>query len=79
MKVLCPGKGCQILIKEKSGLCENEDLLERLIQSTFQEKTDFLDQGSMLLLKNHYAAYYWQLQKDFLDYLDDSMPQDSLI
>ena len=38
-----------------------------------------LDEGSMLLLKNHYAACYWLLRKSFLDYLEDSISQDSLI
>ena len=32
----------------------------------------------MLLPKNHYAAWHWQLRKNFLDYLEDSMSQDSL-
>jgi hypothetical protein len=33
----------------------------------------------MLLLKNQYAACYWLLRKNFLEYLEDSMSQDSLI
>ena len=33
----------------------------------------------MLLLKKYYAAWYWLLRKNFLDYLEDSMSQDSLI
>ena len=47
--------------------------------STFQEKTDLLDEENMLLLKNHYVGCYWHLRKNFLDYLEDSMSQDSLI
>ena len=52
IKVLCLGKCFQILIKEKSGLNQDQVLQEQLIPSTFQEETDFLDEGSMLLLKN---------------------------
>ena len=79
MKVLCLGKCFQILIKEKSGLNQDQVLQEQLIPSTFQEETYFLDEGSMLLLKKHYAAFYWLLRKNLLDYLEDSMSQDSLI
>ena len=33
----------------------------------------------MLVLKNHYVGCYWHLRKTFLNYLEDSMSQDSLI
>ena len=33
----------------------------------------------MSILKRHYIACYWQLRKKFLDYLEVSMLQDSLI
>ena len=33
----------------------------------------------MLIFKRHFVAYYWQLRKNFLDYLDDSMSQDYMI
>ena len=59
--VLCLGKCCQILIKEKSGLNQDQILQEQLIPSTFQEETDFLDEGSMILLKIsmlHVTGYY---------------------
>ena len=59
MKVLCLGKCFQIFIKEKSGLNQDQVLQELLIPSTFQEETYFLDEGSMLLLKNHYVGCYW--------------------
>ena len=79
MKVLCIGKCFKILFKEKSGLNQDQVLQEQLIPSTIQEETDFLDEGSMLLLKNYYAACYWLLRKIFLDCLEDSTSQDSLI
>jgi uncharacterized membrane protein YpjA len=33
----------------------------------------------MAKLKEQYMACYWQMRKDFLDYLKDFMVQDSLI
>jgi hypothetical protein len=33
----------------------------------------------MSKLKEHYMASYWKMRKDFLDYLEDFMTQDSLI
>jgi hypothetical protein len=79
MKVLCLGKCFQHLIKERSGLRKNEDLPEHLIPSTFKEETELLDEESMLILKHHYVACYWQLRKNFLDYLEDYLSQDSVI
>jgi hypothetical protein len=46
---------------------------------TFKQETDLLDEERMSMLKRHYIACYWQLRKTFLDYLEDSMLQDSLI
>jgi hypothetical protein len=54
-----------LLIEEKSGLNQDQIIQEQLIPSTFQEGRDFSDEGSMLLLKNHYAACYWQLHENF--------------
>jgi hypothetical protein len=79
MKVLCLGKCFQILLKEKSGLNQDQIIPEQLIPSTFQEETDLLNEGNMLVLKNHYFGCYWHLRKTFLNYLEDSMSQDSLI
>ena len=79
LKVLCLGKCFQHLIKEKSGLCKNEDLPEHLIPSTFKEETDLLDEESMLILKHHYVSCYWQIRKNFLDYLEDYLSQESVI
>jgi hypothetical protein len=33
----------------------------------------------MSKLKEYYMANYWKMRKDFLDYLEDFMTQDSLI
>jgi hypothetical protein len=30
-------------------------------------------------IKRHYMTFYWKVCKDFLDYIEDSMSQDSLI
>jgi hypothetical protein len=79
IKVLCLEKCFQQLIKEKAGLDENEDIPDHFIPDTFKPETDLLDEDSMSILKCHYMASYWQLRKTFLDYLEDSMSQDSLI
>jgi hypothetical protein len=79
VKVLCLGKSFQISIREKYGLKENNDVTDQLIPSTFNEETDFLSGNNMDVLKRHYMKCYWEVRKDFLDYLDDSMSQDSLI
>ena len=79
IKVICLGKCFQHLIKDKSGISKNEDLPEHLIPSTFKEETDLLDEESMLILKHHYVTCYWQIRKNFLDYLEDYLSQDSVI
>jgi hypothetical protein len=30
-------------------------------------------------LKSHYMTFYWKVRKDFLDFIEDSMSQDTLI
>jgi hypothetical protein len=66
IKVLCLGECFKTLIKEKYGLDNDDvDVTELLILSTFDEETNFLG--------------YWQIRKDFLNYLDDFTTQDSLI
>jgi hypothetical protein len=79
IKVSCLGTCFQHSIKEKSGLDENEDITDHFIPNTFKQETDLLDEESMSILKRHYITCYWQLRKNFLDYLEDSMSQDSLI
>jgi hypothetical protein len=49
------------------------------IPDTFKQETDLLDEERMSMLKRHYMACYWKLRKNFLDNLEDSMSQDSLI
>ena len=68
-----------MLIKEKAGLDEQTDITKSLIPSTFEEETSFLDEDGMSKLKDHYMAYYRQMRKDFLDYLEDFVTQDLLI
>jgi hypothetical protein len=79
IKVLCLGRSFKLLIKEKAGLDEQTDVAKSLIPSTLEEETSFLDEDGMSKLKEHYMAYYWQMRKDFLDYLEDFVTQDSLI
>ena len=79
IKVLCLGRSFKLLIKEKAGLDEQTDIAKSLIPSTFEEETSFLDEDGMSKLKDHYMAYYRQMRKDFLDYLEDFVTQDSLI
>jgi hypothetical protein len=79
IKVLCLGKCFKILIKEKSGLDEHENVTEKLIQSTFEEETNLLNADGISILKGHHMTHYWQIRKEFLNYLEDFMTQDSLI
>jgi hypothetical protein len=51
----------------------------QLIPSTFEEETKFLSTESIETLRIHYMAHYWQIRKDFLNYLEDFTTQDSLI
>jgi hypothetical protein len=39
MKVICVGESFQVLIKEKHGLSEDEEIPEKLIPSVFKEET----------------------------------------
>jgi hypothetical protein len=79
IKVLYLGRSFKLLIKEKAGLDEQKDVAKSLIPSTFEEETSFLDEDGMSKLKEYYMASYWTIRKDFLDYLEDFMTQDSLI
>ena len=63
----------------KSGLDDDADVTEQLIPSTFEEETKFLSTESIETLRIHYMAHYWQIRKDFLNYLEDFTTQDSLI
>ena len=79
IKVLCLGRSFKLLIKEKAGRDEQTDVAKSLIPSTFEEETSFLDEDGMSKLKEYYMASYWKMRKDFLDYLEDFMTQESLI
>jgi hypothetical protein len=50
-----------------------------MIPTTFNEETEFLSDNNLNSLKRHYMTFYWKVRKDLLDYLEDSMPHDSLI
>jgi hypothetical protein len=79
IKVICLEKCFKTLIKEKSGLDDDADVTEQLIPSTFEEETHFLSTDNIETLRMHYMARYWQIRKDFLNYLEDFTTQDSLI
>jgi hypothetical protein len=67
----------KVLIKQKSGLSEYEEIPEKLISSTFTEETAMLDNEGLLMLKRTYVGYYWHLWKNLLGF-QKSMSQDSL-
>jgi hypothetical protein len=79
IKVICLGKCFKTLIKEKAGLDIHADVTEQLIPSTFEEETNLLNTDNIATLRMHYMARYWQIRKDFLNYLEDFATQDSLI
>jgi hypothetical protein len=67
------------LIKENHGLHEDDVIAEHMIPTAFNEETEFLSDSNTNSLKGHYMTFYWKVRKDFLDNLEDSMSQDSLI
>jgi hypothetical protein len=50
-----------------------------MIPTTFNEETEFFSDSNTNSLKRHYMTFYWKVSKDFLDYIEDSMSQDTLI
>jgi hypothetical protein len=78
IKMLCLGRSFKLLIKKKAGLDEHTDVAKTLIPSTFEEETSFLDEDGMSTLKEYYMASYWKMRKDFLDYLEVFVTQDSV-
>jgi hypothetical protein len=60
-------------------LSEHIEVLNKSIQSTFEEETNMLDSDPVLIFKRHYVTQHRQLRMEFLNYLDDSMTHDSLI
>jgi hypothetical protein len=77
--VFCLGKLFLNLIKENHGLHEGDFIAEHMIPTTFHDETDFLSDNNLNSLKSHYMKFYWRVHKDFLDYIKDSMSQDTLI
>jgi hypothetical protein len=61
------------------GLHEDDIIAEHMIPTTFHEETEFLNDSNLNSLKRHYMTLYWKVRKDFLDYIEDSMSQDTLI
>jgi hypothetical protein len=78
IKVLCLGKSLLNLIKENHGLHEDDVIAEHMIPTTFNEQTEFLSDNNTNSLKRHYMKF-WKVRKDFLNYIEDSMSQDTLI
>jgi hypothetical protein len=71
IKVICLGKCFKMLIKEKSGSDDDADVTEQFIPSTFEEEINFPSPENIETLRIHYMARYWQIRKDFLNYLED--------
>jgi hypothetical protein len=53
--------------------------LQKMIPTTFNVETEFLSDSNLNNLKRHYMTCYCKVQKDFLDYIEDSMSHESLI
>jgi hypothetical protein len=67
------------LIKDNHGLDEEDVIVEHIIPTTFNELTEFLSNSNLNSLKRHYMIFHWKVRKDFLDYIEDSMYQGTLI
>jgi hypothetical protein len=67
------------LIKENHGLNEDDVIAEHMIPTTFNEETEFLSDSNTNSLKRHYMTFYCKVRKDFLDHIEYSMSQYSLI
>jgi hypothetical protein len=79
VKILCLGNSFQISIREKSELKKMMMLQIKSIPTVFNEETDAVSGNNMDILKRHHMTCYWRARKDFLDYSEGSMSQDSLI
>ena len=79
MTVLSLRKCFRMLIKEKSSLSKDEGQLIHLIPTAFKEETSILEDEAILMLKQVYVSYNWQLRKKLLDLVEDLSSQDSLI
>jgi hypothetical protein len=79
IKTLCLGKCFKLLVKEKYGLGERDEVPEKLIPSTFSDENVFLESDNMVILNRHYTNCNLKLRKELLNYLEDLMTQDSWI
>jgi hypothetical protein len=73
IKTLCLGKCFKLVLKEIHGLGEHDNILIKLMPSTFSEENMFLVTDNILTLKRHYMKYYVHLRKELLDHLKDLM------
>jgi hypothetical protein len=60
-------------------LHEDDVIAEHMIQTIFNEETEFLCDSKLNSLKRQYMTFNWKVRKDFLHYIEDSMSHDSLI
>jgi hypothetical protein len=79
IKVLCLGNSFLNLIKENHGLHEDDVITEHMIPTAFHEETEFLSDSNTNSLRRHFMTFYWKVRMDFLDFIEDSMSQDTLI
>jgi hypothetical protein len=77
IRFLCLGKSSLNSIKENHGLNEDDVIAEHMIPTSFNGETEFLSDSNTNSLKRHYMTFYWKVRKDFLDYIDCSMSNDS--
>jgi hypothetical protein len=50
-----------------------------MISTKFNEETDFLRDSNKNSWKRHYMTYYWKVNKDLVDYIENTMSHDYLI
>jgi hypothetical protein len=59
------------LIRENHGLHEDDNIVERIMPTTFNEETEFLSHSELNSLKRHYITFQWKVGKELLDYIDE--------
>jgi hypothetical protein len=72
--VLCLWNCIKLLIKQKFRLYEHIEKSDKLITSTFEEETNFLDSDTMLILNYHYVTHcILQLRKELFNHIENFM------
>jgi hypothetical protein len=61
-------------MKKRHVLREDDIIAEHMIPTTFHKEIEFLSDSNLNSLKRHYMTFHWKESKDFLDFIEDSMP-----